>query len=162
MRRVRYSKAGTVGALATKTLKGIELLPAADSKYRIMSLEYNAGWTEIVATIDGNLLFGVAHGDYTDAEIEEAIESTLSINQGNQIAREQANRLVRILGSIRGQPANANGDDIFNFGEQKKVKLNWEIPIGKKLNMWVYNDSGVIWSDGSNFNMTGRANVIFT
>ncbi len=98
MRRVRFSTGLAVTALATTDVVVGDLLSAADAKYRILSLEYNAAWTEIKQAIDGALLFGVAHGDYTAAEIEEAIEATLSINQGNMVAREQANRLVRILG----------------------------------------------------------------
>ncbi len=162
MRRVRFSTGLAVTALATTDVVVGDLLAAADAKYRILSVEFTAAWTEIKASIDGALLFGVAHGDYTATEIEEALEATLSISQGNMIAREQANRLVRILGIIQGDVITPEADSVFNDGRSIKKRLNWEIPIGIATEMWVMNSSGTVYTTGSVLILQGTANVVFT
>lgn len=161
MRRVRYSVGSDPGALAAFDVAVSTLLPAADAKYRIMSLEYQATW-EPAALIDGSMVFGVAHGDYTAGEVEEALEATTSINQGLLVERERANRLIRILGTIQGNVDTVGDVSLNDHGKLKKVKLNWEIPIGKTLNSFFFNQSGVVWTTGGTFGSVGKANIIYT
>ncbi len=158
MRNVRYNSSTGIGALAAGTLGAATLIVAADAKYRLLSLKYNAVWADIAAAIDGGLMFGVAHGDYTAAEIEEWLESTTSIDQGDKIAGEKANRLCRILGTMGGTGV-AEGDGQFNNGVEKSVRLNWEIPIGIEIKFWIYNNSKTIYTTGSEFVLTGSAVV---
>ncbi len=162
---VRYSNTLALGALAAFDVIEGDMIGASDSKYRLVSLDYNAAWNEIQSGIDGNCLFGVAHGDYTAAEIEECIEATASIVQGNKIANEQANRLVRVLGTISGVGAgggSTDADSIFNDGEKMRAKLNWQIPIGITVVMWALNQSGAVWTTGSSLAMTGTAHVVYS
>ncbi len=162
MRRVRYAAGISAGALDLNKATSGTLLPVGDAKYRILSLEYTATWADIAAQIDGGAVFGVAHGDYTDTEIEECLEISASISQGDMISREKANRMVRILGTIQGDPNTAEGDSTFDSGQMNKERLNWEIPIGKTLKQFLYNSSGTIWTTGSLLFMMGTANVVFT
>ncbi len=162
MRRVRYSVQQGIGALDTFDVSKQTLFAAADAKYRILSLQYTANWNDIKAVEDNSLTFGVAHGAYSAAEIEEALEATTSINQGNLIARERANRMIRILGSINGNVDAVNESAIFDHGKEHKVRLNWEIPIGVTLDTFVFNRSTVIWTTGSDLGIAGVANVVYS
>ncbi len=44
---------------------------------------------------EGPLIVGVAHSDYTDAEIEEWVEALNAWNEEDKIAMEQSRRLCR-------------------------------------------------------------------
>ncbi len=89
--------------------------------------------------LDGPVLCGYAHGDYTVGEIKECIESGGSIDVGDKLAQEKANRLVRIVGTFSNNGTD-QADVTLNDGKPIKTKLNWLIPIGKTLSLFVYND----------------------
>ncbi len=163
MKMVRFQ-----GVLPVTNLQSLDavtgiLIPASDSAYRVLSLNFNAVWESITALADGGAMFGVSHGDYTAAEIEECLEAGVSINRGNKIANEQANRLVRILGTFPSTNSTVvDGEVGFNDGRPRKVKLNWPIPIGNTLNIWMYNTSDAGYTTGTNLAMNGTAVVAYS
>ncbi len=117
------------------------LTGSADGAYRVRSIK--AAWNSIVlAAADGPLVVGYAHSDYTVTEIKECLESIAAISVGDLIAQEHANRLVRVVGTL-----NDATEDELNDGKPITTKLNWLIPIGKAVNMFVYND-GVAMTTG--------------
>lgn len=120
-----------------------------------MSVNFSYSWID-KAQIDGGLEFGLAHSDYSPAEIEECLEANASMDLGNKIAQEQANRLVRAIGTITGNQAVAGGEAAFNDGRRMKTKLNWTIAIGDFLVLWVKNSSGIIYSSGSSVSVLGE------
>jgi len=106
----------------------------ADGAYRCVSI--SAAWDLLALTAgDGPLVVGYAFSDYTVTEIKECIEAKAAISVGNKIALEQANRLVRVVGTLQ----EAGGDEL-NDGRPIKTRLNWLIPIGKEVNIFAYND----------------------
>ncbi len=105
--------------------------------YRIKSMK--ATWSmENMDILDGPVIVGYAHGDYTVGEIKECIESGGSIVLGNKIVQEQANRLVRIVGTF--SPGVDQADVTLNDGKPITTKLNWLITVGQTFNLFVYND----------------------
>jgi len=106
---------------------------------------------------EGPLLFGVAHSDYTAAEIVEALAATI-VDGSDKIALEQARRLVRRIGIFSGFDTN----ETFNDGKSMKTRLNWEIQDGKSLNIWVLNNSGAILTTGSAVQVNGHINLTWT
>ncbi len=158
---VRFNGQLAAGALATLDLVSGNFITASDSAYRLKSIDFNAAWVDITDVIDGGMLFGIAHGDYTAAEIEEAIEASNSIDRGNKIANEQANRLVRVLGNF-GSQGTVLGDINFNDGVVKRVKLNWPIEIGQVVSMWIYNSTADAWTTGSLLSLIGQAFIQYT
>ena len=160
-RGVRFSNSLGAGALAAADVISGNLLVTGDAKFRLISLDFVATWIDIKAITDSGLMFGFAHSDYTAAEIEEALEITTSINQGDLIAREKADRLVRIVGTIQGNPDSVDDSEVFAGGMKRRIKLNWSFPIGKTLNMFVFNASGTVWTTGSSILLTGTAFVTF-
>ncbi len=96
----------------------------------------------------------MAHSDYTAAEVEECLEAQTAINPGNKVGQEQANRLVRSVGTVAGQGL-AGASLGFNDGKPVKTKLNWHMAIGDALNVWIRNGSQVVYTTGSALRVQG-------
>ncbi len=95
-----------------------------------------------ITSPQGPLLFGLAHGDYTDAEIEEVIENIGSWDEGNLIAQEKSKRKVRVIGKFVVDSQLAGTVDVpYNGGKPVKTKLNWVLTDTDGITMWVYNVS---------------------
>ncbi len=149
MRQVRINAAVTVGALASLTVvKGV-IHASSTNMFRVISLNCSYSWSGIAAAIDDGMEFGIAHSDYTAAEIEECLEASGAIDQGDKVAQEQANRLVRSIGIMSGSGPIVDGQRSFNEGRKQRTKLNWLLGIGDTLVLWMRNGSGVVWTTGS-------------
>jgi hypothetical protein len=98
---------------------------------------------------DGPITVGVVHSDYSITELKECLESSVSINQGDKIAQEKANRLVRIVGTI------STDRPMLNDGEPIKTRLNWLITIGQQLELFAYNENAAVMITGARFNVAG-------
>ncbi len=155
-RRVRIASGLPCVALAPKDVVTGALTAVATETYRLLSVKLNYKWEDIAAVIDDGLEFGLAHSDYTAAEIEECLESQASIDLGDKTAQEQSNRLVRSLGTIAAIGNVAEGGSMpFNSGRPLKTRLNWLMTTGKQLSIWVRNGSGTIWTTGSSIQAQG-------
>ncbi len=89
----------------------------------------------------GPIVFGVAHSDYSDAEIEAVIENAGSWNEGNKTSQEISKRLVRVIGTMAATLGSGAQDLDFADGKTVKTKLNWILTTGDTLKMWAYNVS---------------------
>ncbi len=119
-------------------------------------------WTlSNLTTAQGPIAFGVAHSDYTDAEIEACIETIDSWNEGNLPAREVGNRKVRQIGTFVGEAAAGGTVDVqFNDGKPIKTKLNWILTNGDALTMWAYNlSTGALATTDPLMRAVGYANL---
>ncbi len=150
LRKVAMTPAMAVGALATLDVISAAGTSAPTAPVRIMSIDVAWAITDLGASIDDLFQFGVAHSDYTSAEIEECLEATASMDLGDKIAQERANRLVRSIGNIT-QDGNASLDSGLNFnsGRPMKTRLNWVLSTGDTLNVWVRNGSGTVYTTGA-------------
>ncbi len=128
-----------LGTLASKTLIADDWDDVVDEKTLISSIV--ATWTlDQLTAPQGPILFGVAHSDYTAAEIEEVIENTGSWNEGSKVQQEVAKRQVRVIGTYSAEVGAATIVDVkFNQGKPVKTKLNWILTTGDTLKMWAYN-----------------------
>lgn len=151
----------SVGALASGALISDTWDEAVVEKSRISSID--AVWW--VDNIDPGLsfLFGVAHSDYTDAEIEEVIEISGSWDPGNKISQERAKRQVRIIGVMSHSDSSSTADTThFNQGRKLKTKLNWALMTGDTLKMWAYNRSAGALTNVPVLKCSGKANLWLT
>ncbi len=155
LKGVRTRSTLNLSTLASFDLLSGTLLSAGDNEYRLIS-------THLVWSLDGltaeegPILVGIAHGDYTDAEIEEAIEASLSINKADKIAAEQANRLVRIVGVLSDEIT------VLNDGKPVKTKLNWGMPEGVTMKFFGYNEGGELLTTGASINCAGTSWIRYT
>lgn len=151
LRLVRTSTAVALTTLANVTVLTAVVTGAADGAYRAMTLTNTWSLKGLTAS-EGPITVGYAHSDYTVTEIKEAIEAGASISIGNKVAQEQANRLVRIVGSFSGLSTN----EVLEHGEPISTKLNWFIPIGESVSIFAYNDSGATLTTGAIVDVTGK------
>ncbi len=154
LRKVRILAKLDLGALAAADVISGAFSGVASDTYRVTSIDVSWNWTDIADVNDDYIQFGVAHSDYTAAEIEEALEGTGGIDLGDKIGQERANRLVREIG-VFGGPRQLAGSAEFNDGRPMKTKLNWKISIGDTLVLWARNASGVLLVTGSAVGATG-------
>ncbi len=120
-----------LGTQSTLTVALGVLTQTSDEDYRLLSLK-NTYSIDNLDAVDGPIDIGVAHGDYTAAEVEEWIEATASWTRNDQIAAEQANRKCRRIGTF-------SEDGVLNLGRPVKTKLNWHVTTGENVNLWIYN-----------------------
>lgn len=156
LRKVRVAGNVTISNLAAFALVKGTIIPASTNPYRIVSSELAFQVVDLGAVIDDGHEVGLAHGDYTASEIEECIEAATSIDIGDKIAQEQANRLVRTIGFAKGAGPVVDGSLAVNLGRPVKTKLNWKIGIGDTFDAWVRNGSDTVWSTGSTLSIIGH------
>ncbi len=150
------------GSLAASTLASNDvisgnLVAVGDEEFRLLSL--TGLWSLRGATAgEGPLMFGVAHSDYTDAEIEECLEVSTGLTRGDKVAQEQASRLVRRIGQF---PVSSAAES-FREGEVIKTRLNWHITEGQTLKAWIWNKSGAALTTGALVLFNGDAVIRWT
>ncbi len=149
LRKVQISSQSVTGALTTLALVSNPVVSSSENSYRAMSLDCSFG-NEGFTAGEGPVTFGIAHSDYTAAEVEECIEATGAIDVGNKVAQEQANRLVRQIGVMQTQDAES-----FQNGRKIKIKLNWHIGIGKQINLWIKNKDANTLTTGGRITIDG-------
>ncbi len=146
--KVRVAEGVGIGALAALSVTANAITVASTDPYRLMSVDLTYKIVDLGAATDDGQEFGLAHSDYSVAEIEECLEAQTAIDRGDKVAQEQSNRLVRSIGVMTGVGI-AGGDKSFNDGRSKRTKLNWHMSIGDRLSVWIRNGSGVIYTTGS-------------
>ncbi len=128
-----------LGTLAAKTLLSGDFDESVVETTRATSVEVVASLRDFTKATDvGPIMIGVAHSDYTDAEIEAWIENAGSWNRGDMVSQEISKRLVRKLG-IFEIPNTISEAAVLNNGRPLKIKLNWKLITGQTLRLWAYN-----------------------
>ncbi len=128
-----------LGTLAGQTLIGQDFDETVNERTLVSSIVATWSLSNFTAIEDcGPIAFGVAHGDYTDAEIEEVIENAGSWNEGALIEQEKSKRKIRRIGMF-DTPPTATQTFVVNDGKPVKTKLNWILNQGETLRMWSYN-----------------------
>ncbi len=154
LRKVHMNTTVSVGALAAADVVESSITAQSTNAYRLISVDFSYGLSDLGATSDDGQVFGLSHSDYTAAEIEECLESQGAIDIGSKIEQEQANRLVRQIGQMVGAPGTGAGLN-FNDGMPVKTKLNWYMGIGDQLALWIRNTSGTVYTTGATIDISG-------
>ncbi len=89
----------------------------------------------------GPLLCGIAHSDYSNAEIEAWVEDSGSWDEGDLVRQEIAKRKIRTVCELRAG-ATASDGFVANDGKPIRTKLNWIMLQGQTLRLWVFNLGG--------------------
>ncbi len=151
----------SVGTLTAGTLISAVFDETVNERTLVSSIV--ASWTLSNMTPGegiGPLVVGVAHSDYTDAEIEAYIENTGSWNEGSLVeSREVGKRLVRRVGQFP-IPPDASGGVVLNDGKPIKTKLNWIMTQGQTLRYWAYNQGTAAFATTDpDVRLQGHANL---
>lgn len=170
-RRANFSKfiSGSIdhrlqigSSLAANTLIGSNLTQVVVDTCRISSIKTSWSLNNFTPTANaGPVLVGIAHSDYTDAEVEQWLETTGSWDRGNTSAREQRSRMVRMIGKFPIGPDGASTDArVLNGGRPIKTKLNWLLTEGQTIKVWAFNAGSVaLATTNANLEVQGDANL---
>ncbi len=104
-------------------------------------------------------LLGVAHGDYANTEIAEALNVIL-LGPGNKIEQERARRLVRKVGTFHGNDLNTQVQMkmIGRDGSRLvRIKLKFMVQSGQDLSIFVQNLSQGTLTTGAVLKFSGTA-----
>ncbi len=149
-----------LGTLAASTLVGALFDESVVDRTFVSSLRATHSLDNFTPTITrGPILVGVAHGDYTDAEIEEWIENTGSWNEGNLVQQEVAKRRIRRIG-IFDTPDAAVDSVVLNDGRPITTKLGWILLEAQTLRQWAYNlGTGALATTDPAYRVQGHVNL---
>ncbi len=140
----RYLKGNLDEQIGIGTLAGRTLVRAGGDEQvseRTWVTSMVASWILSEVTLAANvgpLLVGIAHSDYSAAEIEEFIENTGSWDEGDLVQQEVAKRKIRVVGTFP-IGISATGWDVLNEGRPIKTKLGWYLTTGDGIAYWAYN-----------------------
>ncbi len=149
-----------LGTLAANTLVSVDMSGVVEERTLVSSISATWSLHDFTPTAgDGPIVVGVAHSDYTDAEIEAFLEDSGSWTEGNKVEQEINRRKVRIIGTIRA-PGSSSRYESLQDGKMIKTKLNWILTTGQTLSVWAYNagDSAIATTD-PDVSVTGHANL---
>ncbi len=159
-RRQRYipgviDETVTVGALASLDVAKQDFDDVVTERTFVPSME--ATWSLNGNTpAEGLLIVGIAHSDYTAAEIEEFLENTGAWSEGDLVNQEIAKRKIRIVGTFLGLLAEERLKD----GILIKTRLGWILNTGQTLSGWVYNRDGSGRTTGGSVVLQGVAHLL--
>ncbi len=153
-----------LGTLAGTTLQAIPAGDVVTERARVTSIDCTYSLSDYTPIADvGPVIVGVAHGDYSQAEIEEWVELVTGWDVGDRVSREVSSRLIRRIGVFDiGGNAVATDVHTLNDGKPIKTRLNWPLATGQTLDFWVYNSgTGAFATTTPDLGVKGHANLFF-
>ncbi len=135
---------GALGALAGQDVVAFQG-PVITEDFRILKSEIYAIVNVLTAGQGNGLLFGIANGELTAAEIEECLEAQGPLDLNDRVPTEKAERNVKWLGTT---------DNVLNATERlienpeggtiltSKHRWTYSNPEGWKY--WLYNRGGTL------------------
>ncbi len=137
--------------LADQAVLSADLFSAALTEdLFVISTEITAQIRGVTAGEGDPSTLGLAHGDYQDTEIAEALTVKL-LGPGNKIEQERARRLVRKIGVFQASNVNVE-TELKMIGKggspNPKTKVRFVIQSAKTMKIWIQNRSGGVLTTG--------------
>jgi len=150
----------TVGTLAAQTLVSVINSDVVTERAWLSSVMVRWSLENVTAGSNiGPLLVGVAHSDYTDAEIEAWVENSLSWKESDLVGQEVARRKIRRVGVFE-TPQAVEDAVVLNDGKPIRTKCGWYLATGQSVRWWAYNMGQAAYATSSpNVAMEGHANL---
>ncbi len=150
-----------ISTLAARTLISADFDEAPIERTFISSVVASWAISDLtVSANDGPLMVGLAHSDYTDAQIEEYIENLGSWNEGGKVAQERARRQIRVVGILDCVNGVVGEWATLNEGKPIKTKLGWILVTGQTVSLWAYNlGSSAFATTDPQLHLQGHANL---
>ncbi len=148
---IPFSTFITLAALAANTVIKSDLL-GSDLAEDLFVISVDALWTVRGLTAgEVPLGVGLAHGDYTVAEILENLEIEV-ISPDNLIEMEQAKRKVRRVATF----AEGGVTDMsINDGKPMRTRMLFTVGNSQNIAVWLRNNSGAILTTGATLQLNG-------
>lgn len=147
----RVSSTLALATLAAQDMLIGSSLGAVDAPTWVSKIR--AAWAiNDLAGPDGPVVVGIAHSDYTAAEVEEWYEASAAWQTNDKIAQEQASRKIRMVGAFGSENAETQ---VLNDGKPITTKLGWRCNDGEGITFWAYNDGAAVLITGSAVHLNG-------
>ncbi len=157
--RGRILSSQALGALGTNTLIGTLVADVVNERTWVSSIKASWSLADITPMADeGPVVCGVAHGDYSDAEVEAWLELSTSWDESDLVSKEIARRKCRIVGTFTS-PASSSTQRSLADGKQITTKLGWVLGTGETLRLWAYNQGSQNLVTGGELHVQGHANL---
>ncbi len=151
-RKLPFTVTLALGVLAVDDVISGSFAESFTEERRILSIEASVAMQGLTSG-DGPISMGIAHSDYTAAEIEACLEAAAAWDEGDKVAQEAARRLVRTIGILTQE------ETALNDGQPVKTRLNWRIASGDTLGLWARN-RGIQTTTGAEIVMQGWAHTV--
>ncbi len=150
----------SLGTLAAKTLIGENITNTLTEQAWLSSYKGTWSLSELTpATGDGPVMVGIAHSDYSDAEIEAWVENANSWNQADLISQEVARRKIRRVGTFMAGDVAAE-PQVLADGRMITTKCGWQVTTGQTVKIWAYNmGSSALATTTPIVNTSGHCNL---
>lgn len=140
-----------LGTLADNTVIGAVCSDTLDEEAFLISCDLT--WAILDGTAgEGPIEVGVAHSDYSDAEIEEWLENTGSWDRGDLVSQEISRRKIRQVGVFNGLVP----EEVLNDGKPIRTRCKWGLITGQSLKIWAYNRSAAALAGGAQIKVDGN------
>ncbi len=153
--------AGTLAlsTLADNAVLTVDLTGSLGEDLWCVSMDVSAAIRGLTAGQGDPMTLIVAHSDYADSEILEAVDVTL-VDPDDKIEQERARRLVRKVGVFQQE---GQMDDTFTAlrmlgrdrGPVVRQKLGWSVGDGFALSIGAWNRSGGSLTSGAIMDFDG-------
>ncbi len=150
-----------LGTLAADTVIGSNFDGSVNERTFVSSVEAIYTMDQFTANSDdGPIIVGIAHSDYSDAEIEAWVENVAGgWNEGDLVAQEVGKRKIRRVGTFPAG-ASANDNAALNEGRPMRTKANWILLQGQTVKVWAYNaGSSALATTDPTLHVQGHANL---
>ncbi len=152
-RKLPFQLRQGIGGIADDAFAGFNLGDSVSEKTWVSSVKAVYGLQDFTVG-EGPVVLVVAHSDYSDTEVAEAIEADTAWDTGNLVAREQATRKVRVIGTFT---LTDQGEEVLNDGRNITTKLGWMLETGQTIQYGIFAAGGAV-TTGAAITCTGYAN----
>lgn len=154
---IPFQKELALSTLADNAVLSIALTPALTEDLFVMSVDMAAQIRGLTPGEGDPSTLGLAHSDYTNAEVAENLNVSLT-GPGSKIEQERTQRLVRKSGVFHGFGDGA-GAVLSMIGRQgsrvTRTKCMFTIQNPKTLNAWIQNRMGAPMTTGALMTVDG-------
>ncbi len=151
VRKLKCSESLGLAALAAGAAVSSDFDDSVSEKMYLLSIEATHALAEHTAN-EGPIVVGVAHSDYTSAEILEWFVATSGWDTGDKIAQEHQRRKIRQVGTFAG---NSN-QEVLNDGKAIKTPLRFTIESGQTLQQFAINSDAAVLTTGTFYQINGQ------
>ncbi len=149
-----------ITALASKDAVAQAVADTVSERTWVSSIKAVYSLSEFTPGNDiGPILIGIAHSDYTAAEIEQWIENAGSWTEGSKVQQEIAKRFIRQIGVFE-TPDSASDSVSLNDGRPMTTKCRWILNAGQTCSIWAYNQgTAAVATTVPQINVDGHCNL---
>ncbi len=151
VRMLKCSELVTLGTLGAQTAIVTVFDSTVEDSTYLLSIECVYSMSEH-AVNEGPIVVGVAHSDYTAAEILEWYQAAGAWDRGDKIAQEHNSRKIRQVGVFPGLV----GFEVLNDGRPLKTKLGFMLAPGDTLGLWAINEDNGALTTGTVVEASGK------